>query len=163
MPPYLYFGVEWAIKEHDKIIAISGGRSGELHRDLLESALDFIQNDDYYPDIVDKLTHLVYSIAKNHCFVDGNKRSSIALGAYFLEINGYQSLVTRFIVEMENIVLWVASDLLSKDDLWNIINDLVKRGELSVDTKLNLLDVLQQYNELVAHSGLNGESPTKAA
>jgi hypothetical protein len=41
-----------------------------------------------------KLTHLVYSVNKSHCFNDGNKRTSIALGAFFLEINGLDVLVT---------------------------------------------------------------------
>ena len=33
--------------------------------------LDHIQNDDYYPDFVDKLTHLFFCSNKFHCFNDG--------------------------------------------------------------------------------------------
>jgi hypothetical protein len=33
--------------------------------------LEHIQNDDYYPDLQDKLTHLVFAVAKFHCFNDG--------------------------------------------------------------------------------------------
>lgn len=47
---FIYFPLVRAIEEHDKIIKLSGGSTGLLHRHLLESTLDFIQNDDYYPE-----------------------------------------------------------------------------------------------------------------
>lgn len=94
---FVYFPLQRAIQEHDNIIELSGGARGILKEELLESALTFIQHDGYYPKIEDKLTHLVYSIAMNHCFIDGNKRSSIALGAYFLEVNNYGYIVPAFI------------------------------------------------------------------
>lgn len=78
-----YFTRTYAIKTHDFIIDISGGAHGVNDIGLLESVLDHIQNDLYYPELEDKLTHLVFSVNKNHAFSDGNKRSSIALGAYF--------------------------------------------------------------------------------
>lgn len=37
---------------------------------------------------------------------DGNKRTSIGLGSYFLEINGFDLWVPKFICEMEDIVVW---------------------------------------------------------
>jgi hypothetical protein len=49
----------------------------------LESALEFIQNDDYYPAFEDKLVHLIWSINRNHAFSDGNKRLSITIGVHF--------------------------------------------------------------------------------
>lgn len=75
----LYFNTEHAIKEHDNIIDISGGVKGMHNIGLLDSVIHHIQNDLYYPTFCDKLTHLVFSIAMNHAFSDGNKRSSIAL------------------------------------------------------------------------------------
>ena len=60
---------------HRKTIQYSGG--GVLgHYDLgrLESVVQNIKNDDYYPNFVDKLTHLFFCTCKFHCFVDGNKR-----------------------------------------------------------------------------------------
>ena len=84
----IYFPFEHAVKEHDRIIDISGGMPGVRDTGQLASTLEFIKEDTYYPELVEKLTYLVHSIAMNHCFHDGNKRSSIVLGAYFLEING---------------------------------------------------------------------------
>ena len=112
---YYYFTLEYAIKTHDFIIEESGGATGVKDIGLLESVLDHIQNDWYYPDFETKLTHLVYSVNKNHAFSDGNKRSSIALGAYFLELNGLDYCVDKFIIEMENIAVHVADNRIDKD------------------------------------------------
>jgi len=75
----LYFDITHAIEVHDWIIENSGGLAGINNLGLLESSLEHIQNDNYYPKIEDKLTHLVFSIIKFHAFTDANKRSSIAL------------------------------------------------------------------------------------
>ena len=87
---YLYFDVAHALRTQAWIIEHSGGLGGVKNVEHLESVLGHIQNDWYYPEMADKLTHLVYSVNKNHPFNDGNKRSSIGLGAYFLELNGYR-------------------------------------------------------------------------
>jgi len=66
----LYFDVVHAIEVHDWIINESGGMHGINNLGLLESPLEHIQNDDYYPTIEEKLTHLVFSIIKSHAFSD---------------------------------------------------------------------------------------------
>lgn len=150
---FVYFPSKRAVQEHDKIIKLSGGRLGILHPNLIESALDFIRNDNYYPEFVDKLTHLVYSLVMNHCFVDGNKRSSIALGAYFLEINGRDNIVPAFIQEMENVVLWVAKGIVLKEMLHEVNVSLLVNGELSEDLKLRLAGLLIENNKSEYTSG----------
>ena len=148
MSEFVYFSSEWAILEHDNVLRLTGGKVGVTHPQLIESALGHIQNDDYYPEAQDKLGHLVYSIAKNHCFVDGNKRSSIAIGSYFLSVNGFENLVPKFIVEMENIVLLVVEDLVSKDNLTHILGDLLLRGEIGENNKLLLVAALESFASL---------------
>jgi len=135
---YIYFDLEYAIKVHDFIIKISGGREGTHDIGLLDSVLEFIQSDMYYPNFEDKLTHLVYSVNKNHAFTDGNKRSSIALGAAFLEINGLDYLSKRFMEEMENITVYVADNKISKDLLHKIISSLIYELEYSESLKLEI-------------------------
>ena len=61
---YIYFDVVHATHTHDKILEISGGLPGVIDQGQLESILDHIQNDDYYPTFEEKLTHLVYAINK---------------------------------------------------------------------------------------------------
>lgn len=49
----------------------SGGTEGILDFGKIESVLMHIQNDDYYPTFVDKLTHLFFCVCKFHSFEDG--------------------------------------------------------------------------------------------
>ena len=66
----LYFDVAHAIEVHDYIIEHSGGLHGNRDIGLLESVLDHVQNDMYYPTLVEKLTHLVFSVNKFHAFTN---------------------------------------------------------------------------------------------
>lgn len=140
----LYFDAAHAIREHDWLIENSGGLAGMLNEGALISVLTHIQNDDYYPNFEEKITHLVFSVNKNHAFNDGNKRSSLVLGAYFLEINGYDYCVKKFIVEMENIVVWVAKNNISKALLQKIITSIIVDDEYSEGLKTELFEALRE-------------------
>ncbi len=142
LPEVFYIDVVIAIAKHDEIIEKTGGLHGIQHRGMLESALEHIQNDNYYPTFVDKLTHLVDQINRQ-IFVDGSKRSAITVGAYFLEINGFdQAVVGVFMREMENPVLLAARNELDKDDLRAIIQDVIYDLEVSDETKTRYLRLL---------------------
>ena len=140
---FLYFGVSHAIRTHDWIIENSGGMAGTKDIGQLESPLEHIQNDLYYPELEDKLTHLVFSINKNHAFHDGNKRSSLALGAYFLELNDFDYIVHHFIVEMENIAVWVADNVIDKSLLHQLITSILYDDDYSESLKLELYRAIQ--------------------
>ncbi|EGQ8650149.1 type II toxin-antitoxin system death-on-curing family toxin [Vibrio cholerae] len=146
-PRYFYFDVEYAVKTHDWIIETTGGSHGFENIGLLESPLNHIQNDDYYPEVEDKLTHLVFSINKNHAFIDGNKRSSLALGAYFLELNGFDYIVQHFVLEMENIAVWVADNVIDKELLHKIISSILYDDEYSIALKLEIYEAVQRAEE----------------
>lgn len=139
---FFYFTVEYAVKTHDKIIEISGGAHGIKDIGHLESILTHIQNDDYYPELEDKLTHLVFSVIKNHSFTDGNKRSSIALGAFFLELNGMDSILPKFITEMENFTVYVADNRIEKELLFEIISSIIYEDEFSDELKIKIINAL---------------------
>ena len=136
---FIYFNIGHAIKVHDEIIEKSGGAKGVLSVGLIESLLEHIQNDLYYPEIENKLTHLFYAINKSHAFNDGNKRSSIALSAYFLEINGWDFIVSKFIKETENIAVDVADNRVDKDLLFEIITSLIYEEDYSEELKLKII------------------------
>lgn len=137
-----YFDIAHAVREHDWIIENSGGLAGIKNLAYLDSALDHIQNDLYYPEFQDKLTHLVFAINKFHAFNDGNKRSSLALGAYFLELNGYEYCVTKFVLELENIAVWLAEGRISKELLNEIVTSLIFEDDYSEDLKLRILSAV---------------------
>jgi len=141
-----YINIEQAKKIHRKTVEVSGGGDdGILDIGKLESVLDHIQNDDYYPDFVDKLTHLFFCSNKFHCFSDGNKRIAIALGAHFLLINGYVFIVSSFIREMENISYHLASGAIDKDLLHEVIDSVINEPEINEEIKLKIIEAIANH------------------
>jgi death-on-curing protein len=137
---FQYFTAHEAIQVHNNIIRASGGLLGIRDFGLIESTLEHIQNEFYYPDIEHKLTHLLFSFNKNHCFNDGNKRASLALSVYFLAINGLDVLIDKFIIEMENIVVDVADNRIDKDLLFEIITSLLYEEDYSEGLKIKIMN-----------------------
>ena len=137
---FQYFTVQYAIEVHDSIIRESGGFMGIKDIGLIDSTLYHLQNEFYYPDIEHKMTHLLFSFNKNHCFNDGNKRTSLALTVYFLAINGLDILIDKFIIEMENIVVDVADNRIDKDLLFEIITSLLYEDDYSEELKLKIIN-----------------------
>ena len=121
-----YFDFATLMRIYEKTIIVSGGGSaGILHQGQIESILQHIRNDDYYPTFIKKLTHLFFSLNKFHCFEDGNKRIAISAGALFLNLNGYVFRISDFITEMENISYHVAAGKIDKEFLEEIITALI--------------------------------------
>ena len=122
---YRYLTIETAIEVHAKTVAVSGGGAlGAIDLSALMGVLEHIQNDDYYPTLEKKLTHLFFCACKFHCFQDGNKRIAITLCAQMLLYNGYMFCVERFMREAENISYHVAAG--------NIRDDLLERWMTAV-------------------------------
>lgn len=138
MADLCYITLEEAIKIHQKTIQHSGGGVlGHLDLGRLDSVLQHIQNDDFYPTFVDKITHLFFCACEFHCFEDGNKRIAITLSTYLLIINGYLSVATSFLKEMENISYHVAAGKINKDLLHEIMDSILK-GKFDEDESLKL-------------------------
>ncbi|PZT47193.1 death-on-curing protein [Helicobacter valdiviensis] len=121
-----YITLNEAITIHDKIIELIGGLSGYNDKQIsyLASALEHIKNDDYYPTIADKITHLMFSCIKFHPFLDGNKRTSIFLGMHFLDLDDKYN--EKFAEIMEDVVVNVANNTLSKNEFNEILQNFIK-------------------------------------
>jgi death-on-curing protein len=138
-----YLTLEQAIEIHRKTVEVSGGGAlGHLDLGLLEGVLEHIQNDDYYPDFDDKLTHLFFSACKFHCFQDGNKRIAITLAAQMLLFNGYLYCTSAFIREMENISYHVAAGKIDKDLLKDLIAAQLADALEDEELKLRLFNAI---------------------
>ena len=77
---------------HDDQIAQHGGSVGIRDENLFLASLDRPKNLFAYgtsPNLFDLAAAYGYGIAKNHPFIDGNKRTGFILMAVFLELNGY--------------------------------------------------------------------------
>lgn len=139
----IYLTLEQAIEVHRKTVEVSGGGAlGHLELGKLESVLDHIQNDDYYPTFEEKLTHLFLCACKFHCFQDGNKRIAITLCAAMLLFNGYLYCSSRFLQDMENISYHVAAGNINKDLLGEIITAVLNDGMDSEELKLKIFDAI---------------------
>lgn len=152
---FQYFTVDFSIEVHDNIIRESGGFMGIRDNGLIDSTLDHVQNDFYYPELEDKVTHLIFSFNKNHCFNDGNKRSSIALAAYFLTINNLEDLVGKFILEMENVVVDVADNVFGRDLLYEIVISILYEDDYSEELKMKIIQA--KLNHLANHNITDNE------
>jgi death-on-curing protein len=150
-----YLTSENAIKTHDKIIEISGGNPGIKNFGNIDSPLYHIQNDDYYPSFEEKLTHLVFSFNKNHGFNDGNKRTSIALGLYFLIVNDLDVFSNKFVMEMENIAVTVADNIIDKNLLLEIIYSIINDEDYSEELKLKIVNALMNVIKNEVDTDLN--------
>lgn len=126
MNEIIYITPEQAKVTHAKTIEYSGGGTlEELDFGKLESVLYNIQNDDWYPTFVDKLTHLFFCTCQFHCFADGNKRLAITLSTLFLLQNGYLGIAQTFLAKTENISLNVASSKIDKGLLQKIMTAIM--------------------------------------
>ena len=79
---------------HDDELDESGGGHGLRDLELLESAVirprQIFAGVDLYPDLPTKAAALFESLVCNHPFVDGNKRTAVAVVEAFLEVNGVE-------------------------------------------------------------------------
>jgi death on curing protein len=77
---------------HRRQIAEHGGDGGVRDIGLLESALNRPQNTLAYEpgsDLARLAASLAFGIARNHLFIDGNKRTALVVTRTFLILNGY--------------------------------------------------------------------------
>lgn len=140
MDGIIYITLEQAKIIHQKTIQYSGGGTYE-HLDLgrLDSVLEHIQNDDYYPNFVDKITHLFFCTCQFHCFADGNKRLAITLCAQFLLLNGYMAIAKDFFRVMENISYQAAAGKIDKNLLHKIMQAIMDQTyDLDEELKLEI-------------------------
>lgn len=79
-----------ALLLHERQISVHGGPTGLRDEGLLESALARPENLSAYgePDLADLAAAYAFGLAKNHPFVDGNKRASFVACSLFLLLNG---------------------------------------------------------------------------
>ena len=146
MNDIIYITLEQAIEIHRKTVLYSGGGAlGHFDLGRLESVLQHIQNDDYYPTFVDKITHLFFCTCEFHCFEDGNKRLAITLSAYFLLLNGYMAVAKDFFCITENISYQVAAGKIDKELLHRIMNGILDGTyEFDEELKLDIYNAISQ-------------------
>lgn len=114
-PVWLGSSIAHAI--HDRQLAEHGGGVGLRDQAALESALTRPVNQWSYGE--DDLVHLAaayaFGIARNHPFVDGNKRTAWIMARLFLVANGVEIAFDK--VDATNTVIALAAGELSEEEL----------------------------------------------
>lgn len=106
MNAWKWLTVAQVIAIHDDLIEEFGGKVGIMSEGALESTVNRPQQLAYYPSessVFELAATLGYGLVKNHCFVDGNKRTSFDAMAVFLLRNGYELIAAE--VEAVDIIL----------------------------------------------------------
>ena len=92
---------------HAALISEHGGLAGPVRIAELEAALGRPQHQHSYSKPTPSLERLAaaygYSLARNHCFADGNKRIALAVIDVFLQLNG-RSANTRVAFDQHDLV-----------------------------------------------------------
>ncbi|NEO15180.1 MAG: type II toxin-antitoxin system death-on-curing family toxin [Moorea sp. SIO1F2] len=110
---------------HDELIVEHGGCFGLRDPNLLSSSLARPQHLFAYSDsasLFDIAAAYAFGLAKNHPFVDGNKRIALAVIDVFLRLNGYELVaaeeeavikinnLVEGIENQESIATWIAAN-----------------------------------------------------
>jgi death on curing protein len=102
---------------HDESLSEHGGGVGLRDAGLLESALTRAENLAVYgkPDHADLAASYGYGLARNHAFVDGNKRAAFLAIGLFLYINGFRLTASQ--ADATQTILSLASGQMSEEAL----------------------------------------------
>jgi death on curing protein len=108
---------------HDEQLAIHGGASGLRDEGMLESALDRPKNkwSSENAGLVELAAAYAFAIARNHPFVDGNKRTSLLALYTFLGVNGIEFDVPE--AEAAAVILALAAGEVNEEGLTRWIRD----------------------------------------
>jgi death on curing protein len=113
----IYLTTEEVIRLHAWVIEQSGGATGLRDRGLVDSAVSQAQASfggvELNPTLADKAAALGFSLARNHGFVDGNKRIAHAAMEVFLVRNGFE--LRAGVDEQEAVILGLAAGELPRE------------------------------------------------
>jgi death-on-curing protein len=120
--------IEWlslpmVLAIHDEQLVAHGGCGGIRDMALLESALNRPLNKRNYEDaeLPELAAAYAYGLARNHPFIDGNKRTSLLALYTFLGINGIDFIVPE--ADAATVILSLAAGEVSEESLARWIRD----------------------------------------
>lgn len=108
---------------HNQQLRVHGGLAGLRDENALESALDRPKNKAAYgdPDVFQLAAAYLFGIARNHPFIDGNKRTAIVTAGVFLEDNG--QMLTADNAQLYMFVMGVAAGEIDEDGATAFLRD----------------------------------------
>jgi death on curing protein len=114
---WVWIDPEVLLAAHDEQLQEHGGPSGIRDAGLFESAMARPRNLAVYgePDAADLAAAYGFGLARNHAFVDGNKRIAFVALELFLALNGFALVADD--AQCVIVMLSLASDVLSELEL----------------------------------------------
>jgi death-on-curing protein len=118
-----WLDLQLVIAIHDEQLAVHGGAGGIRDLAMLESALDRPRNKWAYEkaELPELAAAYGFGVAKNHPFVDGNKRTSLLAIYTFLGVNGVDFIVPE--ADAAAIIFSLAAGEVSEESLTRWIRD----------------------------------------
>jgi len=114
---WTWIATEVALAAHAEQLAEHGGGEGVRDTGALESAMMRPRNLALYeqPDAAALAAAYAFGLARNHPFVDGNKRAAAVVAETFLALNGHALAATD--AELVVAILALAAGELAEDEL----------------------------------------------
>jgi death on curing protein len=107
-----YVSIEATLALHATVLNLTKGTLGVRDMQALLGCLErpktSIGGQEMFPTLFLKAAAVIESIARNHPFIDGNKRTSYLVGMELLAINGY--LLEPEQGEIERFMLWIVTE-----------------------------------------------------
>ena len=100
-----------------QFVLAPGMRNIGLLESAISTAFQSFGGCDLYPTVHEKAAQLCRGIAKNHPFVDGNKRTALHCMFIYLKANGY--IVNATLEEKKSLIIDIASGEKSYEDVVN--------------------------------------------
>jgi len=126
---WIWIATRVAIEAHREQLIEHGGGQGVRDLRLLDSAMARPHSLAAYgsPDAAALAAAYAYGIARNHPFVDGNKRTALAVSETFLMVNGYGLDASD--AEVVVAFLALAAGELSEDELADWFREHLSEGD----------------------------------
>ncbi len=125
---WIWVSLDVALAAHLEQLAEHGGGEGVRDERLLDSAMARAHNLSVYgtPDAAALAAAYAFGIARNHPFVDGNKRTAAVISETFLLLNGFELMASD--AELVVAFLALAAGELSEEELadWFRIHMIAK-------------------------------------
>lgn len=100
-----------------QFVLLPGIRNIGLLESAISTAFQSFDGYDLYPTVHEKAAQLCRGIAKNHPFIDGNKRTALHCMFIYLKANGY--IINTTLEEKKSLIIDIASGEKSFEDIVN--------------------------------------------
>lgn len=122
-----HLSIDAVLEIHASVLGAFGGAAGIRDRALLESAVAAPQasfgGTSVYGDLIEVAAAYLFFLCKNHAFIDGNKRVSLASCLVFLRLNGLEPAPDSSL--WEELTLDVAASRLDREQTTTRLRALV--------------------------------------